>query len=116
MVLCQGTERHRSDWMFREVRAVSCRWTSAARSREKPGTLGWSETIGAGGRTAHRTGNRWAYRTHKIFQFFLETYRSKCKLGESEIAVQRPLFVSFPQFCKRQSIHFKCKSVCVTMA
>lgn len=61
MVLHQGTERHRSDWVFREVRAASCRWRSAAKSRDKPGILGWSETTGAGGRTAPGTGDRWAY-------------------------------------------------------
>lgn len=48
MVLRQGTERHRSDWAFREVRVASYRRSSAARGRDKPGTLGWSETASAG--------------------------------------------------------------------
>lgn len=51
---------------------------------------------------------------HLSFVFFSKANYSKYKVGESEIAVQRPLFVPFPHFLKGQLIHFKCKNVCVT--
>lgn len=51
---------------------------------------------------------------HLSFVFFSKANYSKYKVGESEIAVQRRLFVPFPHFLKGQLIHFKCKNVCVT--